>query len=81
MAGPSEAGPAPPRSPRQTPTLPPEVSLWGAHAIAVERRPLATYAALEGVLVGGVSRIYGNMFGQGVVTTAIVATPSESLST
>lgn len=37
---------------------------------------IVTYAALEGVLVGGVSRIYGNMFGQGVVTTAIVATLS-----
>ncbi|MDO5711305.1 MAG: Bax inhibitor-1/YccA family protein [Micrococcales bacterium] len=34
------------------------------------------YAALEGVLVGGVSRIYGSAFGSGVVTTAIVATLS-----
>lgn len=37
---------------------------------------IVSYAALEGVLVGGVSRIYGSAFGQGVVTTAIVATLS-----
>lgn len=37
---------------------------------------IVAYAALEGVLVGGVSRVYGSAFGPSVVTTAIVATLS-----
>ena len=35
-----------------------------------------SYSAFEGLLLGGVSRVYGDAFGQGVVTTAIVATLS-----
>lgn len=37
---------------------------------------IVTYAALEGVLVGGVSRIYADAFGPGVVSSAIIATLS-----
>jgi hypothetical protein len=36
-----------PRRRREVPTLPADVSLWRSQAIAVERRPLAAYAALE----------------------------------
>ena len=37
---------------------------------------IVLYAVFEGVLVGGVSRVYGSAFGANVVTTAIVATLS-----
>lgn len=37
---------------------------------------IVAYAAFEGVLVGGVSRIYSDAFGQGLVSTAVVATLS-----
>lgn len=37
---------------------------------------IVAYAVLEGVLVGGVSLVYGNVFGNNVVTTAVIATLS-----
>ena len=37
---------------------------------------IVLYAGLEGVLVGAVTAVYGNAFGQGVVTTAVFATLS-----
>lgn len=37
---------------------------------------IVAYAVLEGVLVGGVSRVYGSAFGQNVVSTAVIATLS-----
>lgn len=37
---------------------------------------IVLYAGLEGVLVGAVTAVYGNAFGPGVVSTAIIATLS-----
>ncbi len=37
---------------------------------------IVAFAAFEGVLVGSVTRMYGNAFGNNVVTTAVVATLS-----
>lgn len=47
-----KAGRRTPRRSRQASTLPTDVSLWRSHAVDVERRPLAAYAALEGEVLG-----------------------------